>query len=130
VNEWVVTAASAGVVVFMVAVAFVLGFRAKTRLDEAALRQLAANEGDRSDEAVIAANGKAALARLASGKLMVVRVMGADVSARLVAASAARLRLKRDKLSVIFADTGYPPLHMRLSETPPWIAALTAGEAK
>jgi len=125
-----VTAASAGVVVFMVAVAFVLGFRAKTRLDEAALRQLAVNEGDRSAEAVIAANGKAALARLASGKLMVVRVMGADVSARLVAASAARLRLKRDKLSVTFADTGYPPLHMRLSEAPPWVAALAAGEAK
>lgn len=124
------TAASAGVVLFMVVLAALLGFRAKARLDEAALQQLAANEGERSEEAIIAANGKAALARLASGKLMVVRVMGADVSARLVAASAARLALSGEKLSVTFADTGFPPLHLRLSEAPAWIAALAAGEAK
>ena len=76
-NEWIVTAASAGVVAFMVAVAALLGFRQTTRLDDGALARLAANEGDHSEAAIIAPNGRAAFARLRSGKLMVASAMGA-----------------------------------------------------
>lgn len=128
-NEWVVTAASAGVVVFMVVVAFVLGFRARARLDETAMAHLAAADGEVVEGAVIAANAAAGVARLQSGKLMVVRVMGADVSSRIVPRSAARLRFARGKLSVTFADVGYPPLHMRIAEAPAWVAGFAAGEA-
>jgi hypothetical protein len=39
------------------------------------------------------------------------------------------VKLKRGKLSVAFADIGYPPLHLKLGEAPPWIAALAQGEA-
>ncbi|MBY0565905.1 MAG: hypothetical protein K2P70_01225 [Hyphomonadaceae bacterium] len=128
-NEWIITAASAGVVAFMVAVAFALGFRARAALDDASLAALATYEGDAVDAAVIAPNKRAAFARLRSGKLMIARVMGADVSTRVAPASTARVKLKRGKLSVAFADIGYPPLHLKLGEAPPWIAALAQGEA-
>lgn len=127
-NEWIVTAASAGVVLFMVAVAAVLGFRARAKLDVAAVARLAAAEGEESEAAVVAANGRSAFARLRGGKLMIARVMGADVSARIAPASAVRVRVGGDKLSVRFADVGYPPLNMHLSEAPAWVAALAAGE--
>ncbi len=123
------TAASAGVVAFMVAVAFILGFRDRAALDDAALAALAANENDAVEASVVSHNKRAAFARLRSGKLMIARVMGADVSTRFAPASAARVRLNRGKLSVAFADVGYPPLHLRLGDAPPWIAALARGEA-
>lgn len=128
-NEWIVTAASAGVVAFMVAMAFILGFRDRAALDDAALAALAANENDAVDASVIAANKRSAFARLRSGKLMIARVMGADVSTRTASAAGARVRLNRGKLSVAFADVGYPPLHLKLGDAPPWIAALARGEA-
>lgn len=115
-------------VTFMVGVAALLGFRHTARIDDAELQRLAATEGQRIDAAIIAPNAKSALARLDNGKLMVARVMGADVSARVTPAAGARVRLANGKLSVAFADTGFPPLHMKLQDAPPWIAAL--GEAK
>jgi hypothetical protein len=130
VNEWIVTAASAGVILFMIGVAALLGFRARARLDDDALARLAAAEGERTDASVFAPNGAAAFARLASGKYMVARAMGADVSARVAAASNLRVRLRPSKLSVAFADAGYPPLHMTLNETPSWLTALAAGDAQ
>ncbi len=128
-SEWVITAGSAVVVLLMVGVATMLGFRASVRLDEAALARFAASEGDQSDATVIAANGKAAFARLRSGKLMVARAMGADISARVAAASALRVRLARGKLTVAFADLGFPPINMKLAEAPAWVAALATGDA-
>lgn len=113
----------------MVAVAFLLGFRARATLDEASLASLAAGENDAIDASVIAPNKGAAFARLRSGKLMIARVMGADVSTRIAPVTAARVRLNADKLSVAFADVGYPPLHMKLSDAPAWVAALARGEA-
>jgi hypothetical protein len=129
VNEWIVTAASAGVVLFMVGVAFALGFRARAALDDASLASLAAGENDAIDASLIAPNRRAAFARLRSGKLMIARVMGADVSTRVAPAAVARVRLNAGKLSVAFADVGYPPLHMKLSDAPAWVAALAKGEA-
>ncbi len=130
-NEWIVVAASAGVVAFMVGVAFILGFRASATLDDASLAALAAGESDAVDAAIISPNKRAGFARLRSGKLMIARVMGADVSTRTAPASSARVRLQGGKLSVTFADVGYPPLNFALSEAPPpWIAALAQGEAQ
>lgn len=123
------TAASAGVVLFMVGVAFTLGFRARSALDEASLASLAASENDAVEASVIAPDKRAAFARLRSGKLMIARVMGADVSARVAPAQSARVRLRTGRLSVAFADVGYPPLHMKLSDAPAWVAALAKGEA-
>lgn len=128
-NEWIVTAASAGVVLFMVGVAALLGFRERARLDEAELARLAGGEGERVEASVVASNGAAAFARLASGKYMIARVMGADASARIAPASALRVARRPGKLSVWFADLGYPPLHLDMADAPPWLAALAPGEA-
>lgn len=128
-NEWLVTAASAGVVALMVGIAFALGFRARASLDDAALANLAASESDAVEASVIASNKRTAFARLRSGKLMIARVMGADVSTRIAPAPAARVRLSAGKLSVAFADVGYPPLQMKLSDAPAWVSALAKGEA-
>jgi hypothetical protein len=114
-------------VTLMVGVAAVLGFRKTARLDETALERLAAGEGAAVEAAVIAPNGRDALARLSDGRLMVARVMGADVSARVAPAGAVRLRLAPGRLSATFADLGFPPLHMRLQDAPAWLAELAGG---
>ena len=132
-QEWIdqapILAGSIMAVLFMAGVAALLGFRQTARIDDAALQRLANAEGVALEGAVIAENGKSALARLAGGKLLIARAMGADVSARVAPASVARIRSRNGKLSVAFADTGFPPLHLRITETPPWLAELAAGEA-
>lgn len=120
-------AGSAAVVLLMIGIAAGLGFRFSRRLDQADLVALADAEGVRVDEAVLANNGRAALARLSDGRLMVARVMGADVSARFVAAQAARIRLKPGRLDATFADVGFPPLHMKLDDSPAWLSELAGG---
>jgi hypothetical protein len=121
-------AASLGAVLFMAGVAAVLGFRQTARLNDEELRRLAAAEHLHLESSVIASNGKSALARLEGGKLMIARVMGADISARILPAASARVRSRNGKLSVLFADSGFPPLHMKLAEPPSWQAEL--GEAR
>ena len=120
-------AGSAAVVLLMIGIAAGLGFRFSRRLDQSDLVALADAEGVRVDEAVLANNGRAALARLSDGRLMVARVMGADVSARFVAARAARIRLKPGRLDATFADVGFPPLHMKLDDSPAWLSELAGG---
>jgi hypothetical protein len=124
-----VLAGSAAVILLMVGVAFALGFRPKAQLNDAALAQLASNEGASVEAALIAPDAKSALARLSGGKIMVARAMGGDVSARIAPASAVTARLKGEKLIVRFADVGYPPLHMKVETPPPWLADLV-GEAR
>ncbi len=121
-------AASLLAVLFMAGVAALLGFRETAQLSEDALRRLAAAEGARYEAGVIAANGKSAFARLDGGKLMIARVMGADISVRIAPAAAARIRLRNGKLGVAFADIGFPPLHMKVQQPPTWLAEL--GEAR
>lgn len=123
-----VLAASIAAVLFMAGVAAVLGFRQTARIDESELQRLAAAEGAHIADAVIASDGKSALAQLEGGKLMVVRVMGADISARVAPAALARLRRRDGSLSIAFADAGFPPLNMKLEEPPSWLAEL--GEAR
>ncbi len=121
---------SATVVLLMIGVAAALGFRLSARIDDSELTRLAEAEGVRLEGAVIAQNGRTALARLSDGRLMVARVMGADVSARFAAAQSVRLALKGDRLNATFADVGFPPLNMRLDDQPAWLAELSRGEAK
>lgn len=120
-------AASLGAVLFMAGVAALLGFRQTARLTDEELRRLARAERLDLKSALIAPNGKSALALLDGGRLMVARVMGADISTRIVPAATARVRSGKGKLSVAFADAGFPPLHMK-AEPPPWLADL--GEAQ
>ncbi|MGQ0531520.1 MAG: hypothetical protein ACT4OF_02370 [Caulobacteraceae bacterium] len=127
--ELVELTGSALVVLLMVGVAAVLGFRMSARIDDSELTRLAEAEGARVESAVIAPNGRTAFARLSDGRLMVARVMGADVSARFAPARSVRLDLKRDRLNATFADTGFPPLDMRLDAQPAWLIELSRGEA-
>jgi hypothetical protein len=124
-----VIAGSAGVILLMVGVAAALGFRPKAVLEDQALAQLAANEGASIEAALIAPDGKSALARLSGGKFMVARAMGGDISARIAPASAISAEMNGEKLSVRFADVGYPPLHMQVQTLPAWLADLV-GEAR
>lgn len=123
-----VLAGSAAVILLIVGVAAALGFRRGAKLDEAALQRLARNEGATVEEAVIAPDAKSAVARLSGGKLLIARVMGEDVSARIGALSAARVQRVGARLSIAFADLGYPPLHLKLAAPPAWLAELGAGE--
>jgi hypothetical protein len=123
-----VLAGSVVAVLFMVGIAALLGFRRSAHIDEAELQRLAEAEGAALEHSVVAKDAKSALARLQGGKLMIVRVMGADVSARVLPASAARVRLESGKVSLVFADSGFPPLHLGLEGAPPWLAELAAGE--
>lgn len=129
--EWVkeapILAASAAVVLFMVGVSALLGFRQTARLNDEALAGLAAAEGASVEQAVIDERGRNALARLSGGRLMVARVMGNDVSARIAPAAAVSVSVRNGKLNARFADLGFPPLHMKLQAPPPWLAEL-AGE--
>jgi hypothetical protein len=127
-NELVVLAASAAVVVFMVVVAWLLGFRGRARLTEGAVQGLGAGEGVAVDAAVIGADGRSALARLSDGRWMVARVMGLDASARVMPRSAMRIALRKGRLTVAFADLGYPPLHLRLDgAAPAWLEVAAQG---
>lgn len=123
-----ILAGSAAVVLVMVGLAWALGFRAKAKLDEPALRRLAEAEGAALEHGVIASDGRAAFALLRGGKIMVARVMGDDVSVRIAGAGGVRLALTPGRLSAAFADLGFPPLHMAIEETPPWLAKLAKGQ--
>jgi hypothetical protein len=112
---------SAAVILLMVVVAALLGFRMSARIDEGELTRMAEAEGARVDGSVIARNGRSAFARLSDGRVMVARVMGADVSARFAAARSVRVGVKRGRLEAKFADTGFPPLKMRLDDEPQWL---------
>lgn len=121
VAELIELGGSAAVVLLMIGVAAVLGFRMSARIDDAELARLAEAEGVLVDGAVIAQNGRSALARVSDGRVMVARVMGADVSARFVAASSVSLDVKARRLNATFADAGFPPLKMKLDDSPAWL---------
>lgn len=114
--------ASLVAVLFMTGIAALLGFRQRARIDQAELARLAAAERLSIESAVISADATRALARLTGGKLLIVRVMGADVSARVAPAGAASIRRRDGGVVVAFADPGFPPLQMDLEELPTWLA--------
>jgi len=121
-------AASIVAVLTMVGVAALLGFRQSARIDEASLQRLAAAEGLEVESAAISTDATQALARLAGDKLLIARAMGADISTRIAPLSAARIRRRNDKVSIAFADTGFPPLDLQFDQTPAWLARLASGD--
>lgn len=125
--ELIELAGSAAVVLLMIGIAALLGFRMSARIDESELARLADAEGARLDGAIIARNGRTALARLSDGRVMVARVMGADVSARFAPAQLVKLDVKSRRLNATFADAGFPPLRMRLEDSPAWLDELSGG---
>jgi phosphohistidine swiveling domain-containing protein len=125
--ELIELAGSAAVVLLMIGVAAFLGFRVSARIDDDELVRLAGEEGARIEASVIAQNGRSALARLSDGRIMVARVMGADVSARFTRGSNVRIDLKGRRLNAAFADAGFPPLKMRLDDSPAWLAEFSRG---
>ncbi len=118
---------SAAVVLLMIGVAAFLGFRMSARVDNDELVRIASEEGSHVEASVIAQNGRSALARLADGRIMVARVMGADVSARFTGASNVRLDVNGRRLNAAFADAGFPPLKMRLDDSPAWLTEFSRG---
>lgn len=127
-EDAVVTAASAGVVLFLVIVIYIAGFRATARLDPQTVDALAAAEGAPVEGVVIDPGGRRALARLAGGKLMAARVMGDEVGARVAPASAATVRLRKGRVRVAFGDLGFPALDVTLTaDAPVWLQDLTQG---
>jgi hypothetical protein len=128
-TDWIVLAASAAVVLFMIGVAALLGFRQTARLDDAELARLAAGEGARIEAAIIDTLGRGAVARLADGGVLIARVMADGVSVRVAPAGTLSFNLERNGLRVTFADLGFAPLTLRFaSEAPDWVRRLVAGE--
>lgn len=125
-TDLIILAASAAVVLLMIGIAGLLGFRQAAKLDEAELGRLAAAEGAHIEATAVDAGGRNAIARLDGGKLLIARVMADGVSTRVLQLAQARVRLAQGKLSVTFADLGYPSLHMRLENPPAWLAELGA----
>ncbi len=121
-----VTIGSAAVIVLMLSVAWVLGFRQSARLDETELARLASAEGARVEAAAIDAKGRAAVAKLNGGKLLIAKVMADGVSTRVLSQGQAQVRLGAHKLTITFGDLGYPSLNMRLENPPTWLAELGA----
>ncbi len=127
VAELVELGGSAAVVLLMIGIAAALGFRMSARIDDAELVSLADAEGALVNGVVISRNGRTALARLSDGRVMVARVMGADVSARFAAAKNVKLDVKARRLNATFADVGFPPLKMKIDDSPAWLNEFTGG---
>ncbi|MFZ2031668.1 MAG: hypothetical protein WAU68_15250 [Vitreimonas sp.] len=125
-TDFFVTLGSAAVIVLMLGVAWMLGFRQSTRLDDAEVARLARAEGGNVEAAAIDVKGRAAVARLNGGKLLIAKVMADGVSTRVLPLGQARVQLAQHKLSVTFGDLGYPSLNMRLENPPAWLAELGA----
>ena len=121
-----VTIGSAGVIILMLSVAWVLGFRQSAHLDDAEVARLAQAEGAKVEAAAIDAGGRAAVAKLSGGKLLIAKVMADGVSTRVLSQGQARVRLAAHKLTITFGDLGYPSLNMRLENPPAWLAELGA----
>lgn len=129
VKDIIVLGASAGGVAFMVAMAALLGFRTAAKLDQAELERLAAEEGAKLEAAAIDTRGRAAIARLSGGKLLVARVLADGVATRAARPEQVALRLRKGRLTAGFGDLGFPPVSMRLDAPPDWLQTL-AGEKR
>lgn len=121
-----VTLGSAAVIVLMLGVAWVLGFRQLAKLDDAVLSRIANAEGAQVEVAAIDAKGRNAVAKLSGDKLLIAKVMADGVSARILSQGQARVRMAKDRLSITFGELGYPSLNMRLQNPPAWLADLGA----
>lgn len=122
--ELVLLAGSALAVAGLGALAWLLGFRGRARIGDAAqFAALLAREepGAHIAELGVDAGGNAAVAWLADGRVFVAKGMGSRVATRSFRATDVRLRLRRDAVELRFADAGFPLL--RLRDAPAWLCA-------
>ena len=126
-KDLIVLAASAAAIAVMVAIAWMLGFRRRAVIDRAELERQAAlaEPGAVVEGVAIDVGGRAALARLSGDKLLVARVVGADVGVRTLPVSAITVRWRNEYVVATFADLGFPSLSLRFDgEAPAWLVAL------
>lgn len=125
-QDWLVLAASAAVVLFMVVVGAMLGFRKRDRIDEPRLRALAGAEGRSVTRAIVTPRGDAGVAWLEDGRVLAARAMADGVSARIVQAK--QVSARGDRVRVASNDLGFPTLTLRLrGEAPAWLSELARG---
>ncbi len=118
----IVTLASAAAVVFMVFVAWALGFRTRARLaDDAALRALVleAEPHARLVDLARDRDGYGGVARLADGRWIAAAPLGDRFAVRTLAAP--RILAAKGGVRLRFADVGFPALRLRFDETPAWL---------
>lgn len=125
-KDLIILAGSAAVVVFMVAVAWLLGFRKRAELNHEMLARLAEAEGVALKDCVLGADGRAGLGLVSGDKVLLARVMGLDVSARFAPAASVTIRAAKGRLIASIADPGYPPLHLRGADAPAWLVERAA----
>ena len=116
--DLLVLAGSVLVVALMVGMAALLGFKARARIVNRAMleRLIGESEPDaRVEQAWIDAQGRGAVARLADGHVAAARVMGAEISVRLVSAEAVTLHQTEDGVMARFADLGFPAVKLKLT---------------
>ena len=131
----IVLGGSLVVIAIMVAAAALLGFRQTSRiLDEASLRTLVADADPdaRVEQALLDAEGRAALALLSDGRMIAARAVGDGFALRSFASSGLKLRQERRRLIATFGELGFPPLHIALKDDapPPWLADLARAGGK
>jgi hypothetical protein len=112
--------AAAGVAL-LVGLSFALGFRARARIED--LQYLAPTTP--LVETVLDADGRAGVGLTADGRLLLAKVMGADIAVRTTPLSAvSRIAIKGEDVVLHLADLGFPKVRLRASPPPLWLGRL------
>lgn len=122
-NQLIISAASAGAVLALIALAWLLGFRTGVRLKSDADVQGAVESyepGASVQHALIGADQKSALARLADGRFAAIKAMADRFAIRVFGEEALKLKRTRRGLRVAIADVGFPVLDLRFDGAPPF----------
>jgi len=124
-NDLYVLAGSVAVVAFMVGLAQLLGFRAPAQFAglEAARAAILSHDPDVIIlDLVMSMDMRAALARLSDGRWAIARTVGDGAGVRVFAPERVCLTRRQGELILIFADLGFPDVHVSLDVWPDWIA--------
>lgn len=131
-EQFLITLASAGAVLFLIFIAWALGFRTAARVtNEADARRVIeeAEPGASVQHILLDKAGRAALARLDSGRCVTVRGMADQFAVRSFDPGAARFARKPFGVRVTFADIGHPRVDIRFDGAPPvWLGAYLDGK--
>jgi hypothetical protein len=134
VSDALVLAGSALVVVVLVALAALLGFRDRARLMSRADVAAALAATDRAASILDAAldrEGRAAIAMLADGRLALAKAMADHVAVRVVAPGAVRVRTRsqHDGVRVVVrtSEVGFPEARLTLDAAPAWLVSVIGG---